>query len=64
MPGYGRAHGYRVGNNLLFWGADEWDDVKRQDTDTGRRLDQPPHVRELFGLWEHNAAGGADWTRA
>lgn len=23
----------------------------------------PPHVRELFGLWEHYAAGGADWTR-
>jgi hypothetical protein len=26
-------------------------------------LVDPPHVRELFGLWEHNAAGGAEWTR-
>ena len=23
----------------------------------------PPHVRELFGLWEATAAGGAQWTR-
>ncbi len=23
---------------------------------------EPPHVRELFGLWQHNAAGGAQWT--
>src|SRR4030081_1520190 len=26
--GYGRAHGYRVGNDLLSWGADEWANVK------------------------------------
>ena len=23
----------------------------------------PPHVRELFGLWEATAAGGSEWTR-
>ena len=26
-------------------------------------LVDPPHVRELFGLWESQAAGGAEWTR-
>ena len=26
-------------------------------------LVDPPHVRELFGLWEHNAATSAEWTR-
>src|SRR2546423_15519650 len=26
-------------------------------------LVEPPHVRELFGLWESHAAGGAEWTR-
>lgn len=25
--------------------------------------DWPPHVRELFGLWAADAAGGAEWTR-
>src|ERR1700754_4770685 len=28
VRGYGRAHGYRVGNDLLSWGADEWANVK------------------------------------
>ena len=150
VRGYGRAHGYRVGNDLLSWGAGEWANVKwgsiyhalhrltaegclldhneipgRTDyelTERGeaeyqrllrnalRRPDprpdlvgaalamlpslpradavallrqrlaaleaarekaqaqvdgwaDPPHVRELFGLWEHTAAGGAEWTR-
>jgi hypothetical protein len=26
-------------------------------------LVEPPHVRELFGLWEQNAASSAAWTR-
>jgi DNA-binding PadR family transcriptional regulator len=150
VRGYGRAHGYRIGNDLLSWGADEWANVKwgsiyhalRALTDAGFLLDHndiptrteyeltergeheymrllrdairrpqprpdslgaalallpslpraeaiallkerlaaqeaardkahaqaealvdPPHVRELFGLWEHNAAGAAEWTR-
>ena len=150
VRGYGRAHGYRIGNDLLSWGADEWANVKwgsiyhalRSLTDGGFLLDhndipgrteyeltergeaeymkllrealrrpqprpdflgaalamlpslpreeaisllkqrlealeaqrdkaraqidalvEPPHVRELFGLWEHQAAGGAEWTR-
>ena len=150
VRGYGRAHGYRVGNDLLAWGADEWANVKwgsiyhalRTLTQSGFLLDhndvagrtdyeltergeaefmrllrdalrrphprpdlvgaalamlpalpredairllrerlvaleatrdkaqaqidawaEPPHVRELFGLWQHNAAGGAQWTR-
>lgn len=150
VRGYGRAHGYRVGNDLLSWGADEWANVKwgsiyhalRQSTKAGFLLDHddvpgrtdyeltergeaefqrllrdalrrpasrpdmlgaalamlpalpradairllherlaaletardkaraqldgwtdPPHVRELFGLWEHSAAGGVEWTR-
>lgn len=150
VRGYGRAHGYRIGNDLLSWGADEWANVKwgsiyhalhaltergllrdhneiagrteyeiteRGDAeymkllrDALRRpqprpdflgaalamlpslprdeaialleqrlealeaqrdkaqaqidaLVEPPHVRELFGLWESQAAGGADWTR-
>ena len=28
VRGYGRAHGYRIGNDLLSWGADEWANVK------------------------------------
>lgn len=150
VRGYGRAHGYRVGNDLLSWGADEWANVKwgsiyhalRALTQSGFLLDhndipgrtdyeltergevefmrllrdalrrpeprpdllgaalamlpalpraeavrllrerltaheaardkaraqvdswaEPPHVRELFGLWEHTAAGGVEWTR-
>ena len=150
VRGYGRAHGYRVGSDLLSWGADEWANVKwgsiyhalRRLTADGLLLDhdevpgrtdyeltergeaefqrllrdalrrphprpdligaalamlpslpradavrllgerlaaleaardkaaaqvagwaEPPHVRELFGLWESTAAGGAEWTR-
>jgi DNA-binding PadR family transcriptional regulator len=150
VRGYGRAHGYRIGNDLLAWGADEWANVKwgsiyhalRSLTDGGLLLDHddvpgrteyeltergeaeymkllrdalrrpqprpdllgaalamlpslrrteavallrerlaaleaardkahaqaealvdPPHVQELFGLWEHNAGGSAEWTR-
>jgi DNA-binding PadR family transcriptional regulator len=150
VRGYGRAHGYRIGNDLLSWGADEWANVKwgsiyhalhaltergllrdfneiagrteYEITERGeaeymkllrealrrpqprpdflgaalamlpslpreeaiallrQRLEaleaqrdkaraqvdalvEPPHVRELFGLWEHQAAGGAEWTR-
>jgi DNA-binding PadR family transcriptional regulator len=150
VRGYGRAHGYRVGNDLLSWGADEWANVKwgsiyhalRALTQAGFLLDHndvpgrtdyeltergeaefmqllrdavrrpqprpdflgaalamlpslpraeairllqerlttlegtrdkaraqidalvdPPHVQELFGLWEHNAVSSADWTR-
>jgi DNA-binding PadR family transcriptional regulator len=150
VRGYGRAHGYRVGSDLLSWGADDWANVKwgsiyhalRKLTADGFLLDHdevpgrtdyeltergegefqrllrdalrrpnprpdligaalamlpsltradavgllrerlaaleasrdkaraqvegwadPPHVRELFGLWEHTAAGGAEWTR-
>jgi len=150
VRGYGRAHGYRIGNDLLSWGADEWANVKwgsiyhalRSLTEGGFLLDhndvpgrteyeltergeaeylkllrdalrrpqprpdflgaalamlpslpreeavallkqrltaleaardkahaqvdalvEPPHVRELFGLWEHNAATSAEWTR-
>jgi DNA-binding PadR family transcriptional regulator len=150
VRGYGRAHGYRVGNDLLSWGADEWANVKwgsiyhalRAGVKAGQLLDHddvpgrtdyeltergeaefrqllrdalrrpehrpdmlgaalallpalereealellrerlatcealrdkataqlggwadPPHVRELFGLWESSAAGGAEWTR-
>jgi DNA-binding PadR family transcriptional regulator len=149
VRGYGRAHGYRVGNDLLSWGADEWANVKwgsiyhalkaltrsgllRDHYDIPGRTDyeltergehefmrllrdavrhpqprpdflgaalamlpslprdeairllrerlttleemrdkaqaqidgwtHPPHVRELFGLWEHDAAGGVEWT--
>jgi DNA-binding PadR family transcriptional regulator len=150
VRGYGRAHGYRVGNDLLSWGAGEWANVKwgsiyhalRRLTADGSLLDhdevpgrtdyeltergeaeyqrllrdalrrpnprpdllaaalamlpslpradavallrerlaalederdkaqaqvdgwaEPAHVRELFGLWQHTAAGGAEWTR-
>ena len=150
VRGYGRAHGYRVGNDLLSWGADEWANVKwgsiyhalKALTRSGSLLDHddvpgrtdyeltergeheymsllrdalrrpqprpdflgaalamlpslgrgeaigllrerlttleqirdkaqaqvdgwtyPPHVTELFGLWQHDAAGGAVWTR-
>jgi DNA-binding PadR family transcriptional regulator len=150
VRGYGSAHGYRIGNDLLSWDADEWANVKwgsiyhalRSLTQGGFLLDhddvpgrtdyeltergeaefqrllrdavrrpqprpdvlgaalamlpslprdaairllherltaleaerdkaraqvealvEPPHVRELFGLWEHSAAGGAEWTR-
>lgn len=148
VRGYGRVHGYRVGADLLSWGADEWANVKwgsiyhalRAATRAGFLLDHdgvrteyaltergeaefrrllrdalghpqprpdllgaalamlpalpradalallrerlatlqqrrenaqaqldgwadPPHVQELFGLWEATAAGGAAWTR-
>lgn len=150
VRGYGRAHGYLVGNDLISWGADEWANVKwgsiyhalKALTNAGLLIDHndiptrteyelteageheymklmrdavrrpqprpdllaaalallpaltreeairllkerqttleqtrekaqaqvdalvdPPHVRELFGLWEHNAAGGVEWTR-
>ena len=150
VRGYGRVHGYRVGADLLSWGAGEWANVKwgsiyhalRQATGSGflrdhdeapgrrdyeltergeaefqqllrdavrrpqtrpdllgaalamlpalpradalallrerlRALEQrrekartqldgwaePPHVRELFGLWEASAAAGVEWTR-
>jgi DNA-binding PadR family transcriptional regulator len=26
-------------------------------------LADPPHWSELYGLWQHTAAGGAEWTR-
>lgn len=150
VRGYGRAHGYRVGHDLLSWGAEEWANVKwgsiyhalKALTRSGFLLDHddiagrtdyeltehgeheylrllrdavrrplprpdflaaalamlpslgrdeaigllgerlttleemrdkaraqvegwthPPHVVELFGLWHHDAAGGAEWTR-
>ncbi|MPZ97479.1 MAG: PadR family transcriptional regulator [Propionibacteriales bacterium] len=28
VRGYGRAHGYLIGTDLLSWGADEWANVK------------------------------------
>ncbi|MET0135118.1 MAG: PadR family transcriptional regulator [Kibdelosporangium sp.] len=28
VRGYGRAHGYLIGNDLLAWGADRWANVK------------------------------------
>ncbi len=149
VRGYGSAHGYLVGTDLVAWGADEWANVKwgsiyhalkqltkegclaetlvppaRTDyqlTDKGeveylrllrdsvkqpdvrpdmlgaglallpsltreeaigllkQRLEalegkrdsahdlreswgRPPHVKELFGLWEHTAASGVAWT--
>ncbi|HEX6345567.1 PadR family transcriptional regulator [Umezawaea sp.] len=150
VRGYGSAHGYLVGTDLVSWGADEWANVKwgsiyhalkqltkegclseslvppartdyrltdkgeveylrllrdalrlpdvRPDTlgaglallpsltraeaigllrqrlealegkrDSARGLREswgrPTHVKELFGLWEHTAAGDAAWTR-
>jgi DNA-binding PadR family transcriptional regulator len=150
VHGYGRAHGYLIGNDLMAWGAGDWANVKwgsiyhalkqltkdgcladhavppgRTDYEitpkgeaeyrrllgdalrrpetrpdmlaaglallpslaraeavellTGRLAElesrrdaarkqadewrEPAHVRELFGLWEHTAAGGAEWTR-
>ena len=150
VRGYGRAHGYRVGSDLVSWGADEWANVKwgsiyhalKTLTASGHLLDHydnparteysvtergeaeflkllrdavrrpqarpdflgaalallpslprgeaitllrerlavlteqqekaqaqvegwtyPPHVRELFGLAEANAASGVAWTR-
>jgi DNA-binding PadR family transcriptional regulator len=150
VRGYGRAHGYRIGNDLLSWGADEWANVKwgsiyhalRALTDGGFLLDHndvptrteyeltergehefmrllrdalrrpqarpdflgaalallpalpraeaiallrerltaqeaardkaaaqrealvdPPHVRELFGLWEQRAESEVAWAR-
>lgn len=150
VRGYGRAHGYLIGNDLMSWGAGEWANVKwgsiyhalkqltkdgcladhtvppgrtdyeitpagdaeyrkllrdalrRPETrpdmlaaglallpslsraevvgllterlaaletrrDTARKQAgqwrEPAHVKELYGLWEHTAAGGAEWTR-
>ncbi|MFI9007720.1 PadR family transcriptional regulator [Actinosynnema sp. NPDC053489] len=150
VRGYGRAHGYLIGNDLMSWGAGEWANVKwgsiyhalKQLTRDGCLVDHavppgrtdyaitakgegeyrvllrdavrrpetrpdllaaglallpslsreeavgllterlaelearrdaarerargwggPPHVGELFGLWEHTAASGAEWTR-
>jgi DNA-binding PadR family transcriptional regulator len=151
VRGYGRAHGYLIGNDLLSWGADRWANVKwgsiyhalkqltksgflheewtvpgRTDyelTDLGeqefqkllraalskpepkpdmlgaglallpalpredaiklleKRLaallaerddasvqlrkspDRPPHVWELFSLWEHTAESSIEWTQ-
>jgi DNA-binding PadR family transcriptional regulator len=150
VRGYGRAHGYLIGNDLLSWGADKWANVKwgsiyhalkqltksgqlseswpvpgRTDyelTEDGEREFQrllrnaisrpelrpdmlgaglallpalprqeaidllekrkqlliverdgarvqlrasqaPPHVTELYTLWEHSAESGVDWTQ-
>lgn len=150
VRGYGRAHGYRIGNDLIDWGADQWANVKwgsiyhalKTLTQSGHLVDHfdvpsrteyeitekgeaefhkllrdalrrpnprpdylgaalamlpalpraeaiallrerlatleaerdkaqaqlaewadPTHVRELFGLWEHTAAGGVEWTK-
>jgi DNA-binding PadR family transcriptional regulator len=150
VRGYGRAHGYLIGNDLLSWGAGEWANVKwgsiyhalKQLTKEGLLVDEtvppgrtdyeltpkgeaefqkllrdalrrpetrpdqlaaglallpsltradavallterlaaletrrdaarkqagdwgdPPHVRELYGLWEHSADSGVEWTR-
>lgn len=150
VRGYGRAHGYRIGSDLVSWGADEWANVKwgsiyhalRSLTNAGLMIDHndipgrteyeltekghaeflrllrdavrtpqarpdylgaalamlpslrreeairllrerlaaleadrdkaqaqldgwadPPHVKELLGLWLHTAAGGVEWTR-
>ncbi|MFD1151423.1 PadR family transcriptional regulator [Saccharothrix hoggarensis] len=150
VRGYGRAHGYLIGNDLMGWGAGEWANVKwgsiyhalKQLTKDGCLVDEtappgrtdyvitpkgeaeyrrllrdalrrpetrpdllaaglallpsltraeavgllterlaalesrrdvarrqagewrePVHVKELYGLWEHTAASGAEWTR-
>ncbi|MFI9813484.1 PadR family transcriptional regulator [Saccharothrix variisporea] len=150
VRGYGVAHGYLIGNDLMSWGAGEWANVKwgsiyhalkqltkeecladeevppartdyrltakgeqefqrllrdalrRPETrpdmlgaglallpslpradavallherlaalesrrDAARKQvgewTDPPHVRELFGLWEHTASAGVEWTR-
>ncbi|GAA0619154.1 PadR family transcriptional regulator [Kutzneria viridogrisea] len=150
VRGYGRAHGYLIGNDLISWGAGDWANIKwgsiyhalkqltkdgyldedwpvpgRTDyqlTEAGEfeykrllaeafrrpqprpdmlfaglamlpslereeaiglleqrlahlesaraeaaeKLDgwqEPPHVRELYGLWVHTADGGISWTR-
>lgn len=150
VRGYGRAHGYLVGNDLMSWGAGEWANVKwgsiyhalkqltkdgcladhsvppgrtdyevtvKGEAEYGRLLRdalrrpetrpdllaaglallpslsrveavgllterlaaletrrdaarkqagewrEPSHVRELYGLWEHTADSGAEWTR-
>ncbi|MEV4313336.1 PadR family transcriptional regulator [Actinocrispum sp. NPDC049592] len=151
VRGYGRAHGYLIGNDLLSWGADRWANVKwgsiyhalkqltkggylheewtvpgrtdyelteagehefqkllrnalskpdnkadmlgaalallpalpREEAikmlkqrlaaleaerdDAGVQLrksaERPPHVWELYSLWEHNAQGGIEWTQ-
>ncbi|MEU4746090.1 PadR family transcriptional regulator [Actinosynnema sp. NPDC023658] len=150
VRGYGRAHGYLIGNDLMSWGAGEWANVKwgsiyhalKQSTKDGCLVDHlvppartdyeltakgeaeyrgllrdalrrpetrpdmlaaglallpsltraeavgllverlaalearrdaarvqaagwggPPHVGELYGLWEHTASSGAEWTR-
>ncbi|MEJ2856191.1 MULTISPECIES: PadR family transcriptional regulator [unclassified Saccharothrix] len=150
VRGYGVAHGYLIGNDLMSWGAGEWANVKwgsiyhalKQLTKEGCLADEevppartdyrltakgeqefqrllrdalrrpetrpdmlgaglallpslpradavsllherlaalesrrdsarkqvgewtdPPHVRELFGLWEHTASAGVEWTR-
>jgi len=150
VRGYGRAHGYLIGNDLISWGADDWANVKwgsiyhalkqltkaghlREDwpvpgrtdyelTEEGeqefqrllrnalsrpehrpdmlgaglallpalarkdaiellekrrealiterdnaavqlRKTQGPPHVWELYTLWEHNAETGVEWTQ-
>lgn len=151
IRGYGRAHGYLIGNDLLSWGADEWANVKwgsiyhalKQLTKSGhlreewtvpgrtdyeltelgeqefhrllraalsrpehrpdmlgaglallpalpraeaiellekrraalvaerdqanvqirKSTDRPPHVWELYSLWEHSAESGLVWTQ-
>jgi DNA-binding PadR family transcriptional regulator len=35
------------------------DEYRHQDDS----WDKAPHIRELFGLWTHTAAGGAKWTQ-
>jgi DNA-binding PadR family transcriptional regulator len=60
LPALTRSEALRLLRERLVSGEEQRDKARAQiDAWAG-----PPHVRELFGLWEHDAAGQAEWTRA
>src|ERR1041384_1148741 len=58
VRGYGRAHGYLIGNDLLAWGADHWANVKwgsiyhalKQLTKTGALTEHERENRTEYGI--------------
>ncbi|ONI79867.1 transcriptional regulator [Actinosynnema sp. ALI-1.44] len=60
VRGYGRAHGYLIGNDLLAWGADQWANVKwgsiyhalKQLTKSGSLIEDFQATRTEYELTE------------
>ncbi|GAA3839348.1 PadR family transcriptional regulator [Saccharothrix violaceirubra] len=48
---------------LLTERSAAWEARREAAAEQVRAWSEPPHVRELYGLWEHSASSGAEWAR-